>query len=365
MTLDLYFARRFLRAFGMVFGAILGFVVLLEMIEQIRRFDTSDVGLPEALELALLAAPETLYTILPLVVLLATLVLCLGLARSSELVIARGAGRPALATLSGPLVTAALLGGLGVAAMNPIVAATMLQYDIASARYAGSGGNVLSVSAEGLWLRQGVEGGQTVIRAARAAPDGSRFYGMTFIAFGADGTPTRRIEAETGRLVPGAWELTGVKDWPLSSAANPEQEAVRLDSMSLPSDLTMDRIRDSVGAPSAVPIWELPGFIRQLEAAGFSAVQHRVWLHMELALPLLLVAMTLIGASFTMRHSRMGKTGQMVLIALLLGFGLFLLRNFAQVLGDNGQIPAALAAWSPPLAGTLAALGLLLHLEDG
>ena len=36
-----------------------------------------------------------------------------------------------------------------------------------------------------------------------------------------------------------------------------------------------------------------------------------------------------------------------------------------QVLGENGQIPVAMAAWSPPLAATLASLALLLHLEDG
>jgi lipopolysaccharide export system permease protein len=41
------------------------------------------------------------------------------------------------------------------------------------------------------------------------------------------------------------------------------------------------------------------------------------------------------------------------------------LRNFAQVLGETGQIPALLAAWGPPVAAVMLSLGLLLHLEDG
>ena len=86
---------------------------------------------------------------------------------------------------------------------------------------------------------------------------------------------------------------------------------------------------------------------------------------MELALPLLLTAMVLVAAGFCMRHTRFGKTGQMVLYALLAGFFLFFLRNFAQVLGENGQIPILVAAWVPPLAAALLALSLLLHLEDG
>ncbi len=365
MTLDLYFARRFLKAFGLVFGAFLGFLLLLEMVEQIRRFDTSELGLREAFELALLSAPETLYRILPLIVLLATLVLCLGLARSSELVIARGAGRSGLTSLIGPVLTALVIGALAVAAFNPIVAATSLQYEAKAARYAGGQTSVLSVSDEGLWLRQGGPAGQTVIRASRASRDGTVLYGLTFLSFSPDGVPVSRIEAEEAQLAEGRWDIHDAKEWPLGLTGNPEREAVLRAQMTLTSDLTVDRIRDSFGTPSAVPIWELRRYIAQLETAGFSARQHRVWFHMELAMPFFLVAMMLIGAGFTMRHARFGKTGQMVLFALLLGFTLYFMRNFAQVLGESGQIPAVLAAWSPPVAGILASLGLLLHLEDG
>jgi lipopolysaccharide export system permease protein len=365
MTLDLYFARRFLKAFGMVFGAFLGFLLLLEMVEQIRRFDTSELGLSEAFELALLSAPETLYRILPLITLLSTLLLCLGLARSSELVIARGAGRSGLTSLAGPVTAGLLIGVLAVTALNPIVSATTLQYELKATRYAGGQSSVLSVSDEGLWLRQGSDKGQTVIRASHASRDGTRLFGLTFISFDPDGIPLNRIEADEAQLKPGHWDIVSAKEWPLGQTGNPEREAVIHATLQLPSDLTVDRIRDSFGTPSAVPIWELRGYIKQLEAAGFSARQHRVWFHMELALPFFLVAMMLIGAGFTMRHARFGQTGQMVLYALLLGFGLYFMRNFAQVLGESGQIPAILAAWSPPIAGILASLGLLLHLEDG
>jgi lipopolysaccharide export system permease protein len=75
--------------------------------------------------------------------------------------------------------------------------------------------------------------------------------------------------------------------------------------------------------------------------------------------------MVLLAAGFTMRHVRHGGVGKMVLAAVLAGFGIFFLRNFAQVLGASGQIPVAIAAWSAPVATVLLAVGLLLHLEDG
>jgi len=102
-----------------------------------------------------------------------------------------------------------------------------------------------------------------------------------------------------------------------------------------------------------------------LEDAGFSARRHQVWFQMELARPLFLATMVLIGAGFTMRHSRFGQTGLMVLFAVLLAFGLYFIRNFAQILGENGQIPIFWAAWTPPVAGILLSLGIILHMEDG
>jgi lipopolysaccharide export system permease protein len=118
-------------------------------------------------------------------------------------------------------------------------------------------------------------------------------------------------------------------------------------------------------APYTVPIYELPGFIAQLNAAGFAALQHRIWLQMQLSNPLMLSAMVLIGAGFTMRHTRFGRTGMMVLAAILLGFGVYFIRDFAEVLGESGQLPAALVAWAPPVAAILLAVGVLLHTEDG
>lgn len=365
MTLHLYFARRFLRTFLGVLLIFFAVLMLIGLIEQVRRFGSADAGFATLLVLATLSVPEALYRILPLVMILATLGLFLSLARSSELVVTRASGRSALKSLFAPVILAVLIGLVAVAAGNPIVAATQKQYETMATRLSGEV-STLSVSAEGLWLRQGSRQGQTVIRADRANLDGTELFGVTFLGYDPDGSPTYRIEAERAELVTGAWSITGAKEWRFDTTAPiPEVESFETERMNLASNLTRNQILDSFGTPSAIPIWELPGFIDRLEAAGFSARVHRTFFHMELALPLLLVAMVFVGASFTMRHTRFGRTGMMVLMALGLGFSLYFIRNFAAILGENGQIPVLLAAWGPPVAAVLLPLGLLLHLEDG
>jgi len=365
MILHRYFARRFLMTFLAVFAVFLAMFILLDMVEQIRRFDSEKVGMIGIVKLTLLNVPQGVYRILPLIMILATLTLFLSLARSSELVVTRAAGRSAMRSLISPIIVALLIGIFAVAVFNPIVAATSKQYELAANRHAQGTSSVLSISREGLWLRQGGPEGQTVIRATQTNLDGTELFGVSFMGFGPEGVPTYRIEARSARLTDGAWELTNAKQWRLDGTANPERDASLHDTLRLTSDLTLDRIRDSFGTPASIPIWELSGFIEQLERAGFSARSHRVWLHMELALPLMMVAMVLIGAGFTMRHTRFGRTGAMVLAALGLGFAIYFIRNFAQILGESGQIPHWLAAWSPPTAAILLSLGILLNLEDG
>ncbi|WP_421703681.1 LPS export ABC transporter permease LptG [Aliiroseovarius sp.] len=364
MTLHFYIARRFLRSFVITALILACIFMLMDMLEQVRKYDATQVGFGELLQLVATNMPEWMYRILPLVVILSTLSMFLGLARSSEMVVTRAAGRSALITLVAPVLTVLAIGLVSLAVFNPLAAATAKQYDLLAAKYAGNTSQILSISTEGLWLRQGNDTGQTVIHAQRSGVTGTQLFDVTFFAFDTDGRPLTRIVATEARLDVGRWALRDAKVWDLTSK-NPETRAITHRVYWVASNLTQTQIEDSFGNPSTISIWDLPSFVAQLEQAGFSARAHKVWLQMELATPLFLIAMVLIGAGFTMRHTRFGHTGLMVLMALIFGFGIYFIRNFAQILGENGQIPVMIAAWTPPVAAILMSLGILLHLEDG
>ncbi len=364
MILHRYFAIRFLKAFAGVFAVFFLIMVFLDLVEQLRRFSGTEASLPDIIGLTMLNVPEGIYRILPLIMIIATVALFLSLARSSEMVVTRAAGRSAIRALLSPVTMAFMIGVFGVAMLNPIVAATSREFEARSNALRGED-RVLTLGSTGLWLRQGDSDSQTVIRAEGANLDGTELMNATFLTFSPEGTPQERIAAAQARLIDGAWFLEDTKIWPLQGVITPEANADEQATFILPSTLTPDQIRDSFGTPSSIPIYDLPAFIARLQAAGFSAQRHEVWLQTELALPVFLVAMVMIGASFTLRHQRGGRTGMMVLFAILLSFGIYFIRNFAAILGENGQLPAALAAWAPPVAAIGLALGFLLHKEDG
>lgn len=364
MILHTYFARRFAVSCAVTFAGFCLLMGLIELMDQLRRFG-QDTGFGEIVQLSLLDLPSGVYDVLPLMMALATIAMFLGLSRSSEMIVTRSAGRSALRALIAPLMVTLIIGAVAVGVFNPIVAATTKEFETREARLRSDGPSLLSFSGNELWLREGSAESQTVIRADRTNLDGTLLREVTFLTFAPEGGPTRRIEATSAQLTPGGWDLTDAKVWPLNQSGVTEANASVHATLRVPSTLTADEIRDSFGDPASISIWQLPAFIKRLEVAGFSPTRHQVWFQMELALPAFLTAMVLVGASFTMRHQRSGRTGWMVLIAVLISFGLFFLRNFAQILGENGQIPAILAAWAPPVAAVGASLGLLLHLEDG
>ncbi|WP_376872583.1 LptF/LptG family permease [Albirhodobacter sp. R86504] len=160
MKLSLYIARRFLRATFMVVGAFFVILYVIEILEQLRRFGGNGVGFGEAAFLAALVVPERIYTVLPILMMLSGVVLFIGLARSSELVVIRAAGRSALTMLIAPVVTTILLGAAAVAVGNPILAASAQRYEDLAAQYragalTGGSDTRISIGSEGLWLRQG------------------------------------------------------------------------------------------------------------------------------------------------------------------------------------------------------------------
>lgn len=366
MTLGFYVADRFLRAFFKVLLIILALIMLSQFIENLRKFGEQTESVRPLLELTLLQIPSTLNRLFPLVMMLSSLTLFLGLARSSELVVTRASGVSALRLVFIPVCLAILFGMIATAVFNPIVAATTKRHNLLEDTITNTNRSVLSVSRNGLWLRQAFEGQQAVIQARRSSPDGATLFGVEFHVFDNKGILVERVAARSATLRENKWVLTDVRRWFVAGDGSQAAQPIRrMNQDTILTDLTPSQILDSFAPPQTISFWDLPGFIKGLEQSGFSATRHKQFFQSALAAPILFAAMVLIGAGATMRHIRFGNVGIMVLLTVLAGFILYSLNNVFTSFGAAGSIPAPLAAWAPSTAAIFLSLGLLLHLEDG
>jgi lipopolysaccharide export system permease protein len=366
MTLYYYIARKFFYNVLRVQLALFALLLLIVITDVMRFFSERGVEAKVYIQLISVTLPESMSTTFPLVLLLGSMFTFLGMSRSSELVIVRASGISALKMLLAPMVVTILIGLFMISAWNPILAATIRKTSEIRAEYTGNGGNQLSISRDGLWLRQTGENSNFIIQARNSSRSGDILYGVRFHEFSTEGDLVRRIEAPRAELQPGAWKLSNATQWRFLDKNLFESADIRpYSEIILPTDLTSDRILSSFAAPKTISVWKLPAFIDQLNASGFSSVRHEVFLQSQYATPLMLVAMMLIGAAFSLRHARFGHAGVMALMAILSGFLLFAIKNVAESLGQAQEVPILLATWAPSTAAALFALAFVLHLEDG
>jgi lipopolysaccharide export system permease protein len=366
LTLSLYIARAFTQAVLGMLAGLTGLAALFDMVELLRR----SASHPQAtfdivVEIAVLRLPWIAMQILPFAVLTGSILALWRLTRSSELVVARAAGISAWGFLAAPVLCAVLLGAFATTAVTPLSAVMRAGAQALEDRYLGSGAGPLALNGGQIWLRQSDRGldpqGVAILHALTVAARGSLLTAQQVSVFRLDGHdhPVQRIEAARAELAPGEWVLDDART--LTPGRLPDAPH----RLTLPTDLTVERVQESFAPPDTLSVWALPGFIRLLDRSGFSSISHRLHFQALLALPLLCGTMCLLGAAFSLRSQRRGGVAQMLGSGVAAGFALFVISKLAEEFGQSGVLPPLLAAWAPALAGLMFSVALLLHLEDG
>jgi lipopolysaccharide export system permease protein len=360
-TISSYIARQFFTWFCGVYGAMLSISFLLDYIELLRRGATKPgVTLGVLLEMAALKLPHTAQEVMPFGVLFGTMLAFWRLTRSNELIVARAAGLSVWQFLTPAVLVALVVGTLAVTVFNPIAASMQATYEQLEAQFLRQTGDQMALMNSGLWLRQGEPGGgQVIIHGNRLAAPELLLGEVTLFYLNRQHQFTARIEAKRAQLDDGTWIIDNAERWGNSDQSEPVPQ------IRLPTKFTTRRIEESLASPDTMSFWSLPGFISLLEKSGFSAQRHRLQFNILLARPLLLAAMVLVAATFSLRMQRRGGVTIMIIGGVAAGFILYFVSNIVFALGLSAKLPVFLAAWTPTVIAMTFGVSMLLHLEDG
>jgi lipopolysaccharide export system permease protein len=359
-TLSRYLGRQVVIGIGIALFGLAMVALVADVIELLRRaYGRPGVRLGTVLLMASLHLPFLIQKLMPFGVLFGTMLTFQRLTRTHELVAARAAGISVWQFLTPALLVALGLGIATVVAFNPVASILVARYEALDRTLLEQDSSLISVAPGGLWLRQRDADHDFLIHARQMNPDNGMLEHVVVFAFAADGQFTERIDAAHAHLQPGFWQLLN----PLLS--KPDGSSRKEPILEIPTDLTPFGIQESFAAPETLSFWDLPGFIDDLEAVGFSAREHRLYWHGLLALPLLLAAMLLIGTTSSLRLVRYGGTALLIGGGLTTGFLFYIISDVVFAVGLSGRLPAILAAWTPAGVAVLLGLTTLLHLEDG
>jgi lipopolysaccharide export system permease protein len=360
-TFSFYIARHFLLGVGVVLAILTAIIVLFDALEILRRAHSRNVPFAIILEMLLMKFPSRIQEVLPFTVLLGGILSFGRLTRSSELIVARAAGVSVWQFLAPAIITSFIAGVFLVTVFNPMAATMVSRFEQLEAKYLRGGSSMLSISESGLWLRQQNEfnEGKTILHASSFSSETMELFDVTFFIFGESNSFERRIDAEEAKLTQQSWEVKK------ALITTPGEAAVKKDFFNLETNLSTEQIQESFAPPETISFWELPGFIRMLKEAGFSALRHSLYWHNVLVIPFFLSAMVFFAAAFSLRPPRYGKTGALMAGGVFVGFLIRFLSDLVSAVSLSGSIPVALAAWAPIGIIVFVGTALLLHLEDG
>ena len=359
-TFAAYISRQFLIWWFGIFLVLVALIALFDTIEIMRRTASlKNVTITDIMAMVLFKLPHLAQKAIPFTVLFGGMLAFWRLNRHHELVVARSSGVSAWEFLTPVIIVAAVIGVVKVAVYNPFASAMMFRYEQLEARYFKGDHSLAAISGKGLWLRQPIPGGNYILHASKITPSTMSLRNVIVFKFRGAENFVSRIDAEKATL--------GVKKWHLENVriTAPEKPLSTLEKLSIPTNLTQENIQDSFAKPETMSFWALPGFIKILEKAGFSGLRHRLYWHSQLADPILLCAMILFAASFTMRPTRRGGATGIIIVGVATGVLIYFSTDVAYALGLSSRLPVFLAAWSPAAVGCLLGAGLLFHLEDG
>lgn len=358
-TLGRYFLRRYLVTCFWFFVGVSGIIFLADFSETARRLSwLPGYTVQAGLGLTAMRLPLILQQTVPFIMLFAGMTTLIMLNRRYELVVTRAAGMSVWQFLS-PIIAGALgIGILVILAINPLAAwgqreSLSLEAGWRKSGSAASGPEIIP------WLRQTSDNHDTIIGAKSFGSNGTSLTDVVLIHIDNDRNIILRQDAKSAILEDGYWLLNDVTE------TRPGSIPAHLETARVSTNLRQEFVQETLSRPETVAFQDLPRKIEAARSFGISTGALETQFHSLLSLPLLLVAMTMIAATVSLKFSRFAQSRSVILGGILSGFMLYVVTQLVRAFGSSGVVPPSIAVWVPVVVALALGATILLHQEDG
>jgi lipopolysaccharide export system permease protein len=360
LILDGYVIREWLFYFAILLVAFCGIYVIFDFFQILGDVIRNHISMGVVFDYYRYLAPQVLYLMFPLSILVATLVSLGLLTKSNEMTAVRSAGI-SLYRIAAPILIAAMLSSAAMFALeDEYLPETNQQQDA---------------------LRNQIKGkpAQTYLRPDRQWIFGlsDRIYNYRFFdadknvfanlsVFELDPKDFRlkkRIYAERAVWEPpmNAWVLE--QGWVRDLAGGRVTAYTPFSVQTFPELSEAPSYFKKEVKPSAqMNVLELRRYIKELSQSGFDVVRLTVQLYSKFSYPLMALVVAIIGIPFAFTT---GRKGAIAGIAASIGIAILYWASSSlfEAMGNLSMLPPALAAWSPDILFGLGGIYLFLRVQ--
>ena len=342
---------------GFVTLAFLALFLFFDLVDELRWVNQGAAGgyhLRHALIYVSLLAPNRLYELLPITVLIGTIVVMARLAQNSEFTILRTSGL-------GPWRALQTLLGLGVMftvmtfAIGDYVAPAADRYgQLLRSRFMGQ----ITVGQTGAWLKEKQAYHSYAVNVGTLQLDGNMRH-VKIIEFDNLGRLVSTTQAQAGSFgLDDAWNLENVDRTDFNGAEGKEGIAsrVKLPTSRWPTSLTAEMVSVALLNPERMPIVDLFQYMRHLDSNGQASQRYEIGFWRKVFYPLSCLVMVVLALPFAYLHFRAGGISTYVFIGVMTGISFFLLNNLFGHFGNLRNWQPWLAAAAPGMIYSLLSL---------
>jgi len=350
MLLSRYLIKAFLLRF---MALLLGLVAFLQMLDVLANADAVIEGggppVASLLRYIFLRIPSLIETVAPLAGLLGALTALVVLARNSEIVVMRAAGRSVLSLIGGLIAVGAVLAVFLFLFSDYVV--VRFNSELEDWKNTGYKADGVILTGKGNWVIED----ENVIRVGHVMRNGSVLNDVRIFEKNRSGQIVNIVnvrlaiwEADSytlfevkrvggsGDVAGGAKWVTKLKPDDFHKLANP------------PNELTFD---------------ELEHYSQELSMGSRPEYYYSTWLQRKIAGPVVLALMPLLAAIAAFAHHRSGSTVMVIVWGISLGFLFIVTDNILLAMGQFGALPPFAAAWLPLFLFATIGLWIVINLE--
>ena len=363
LILDEYVLKQFLSTFAMVLATFVMLLLVFTFFELLGDIIRNRTPLVTVGAYLMNLTPNMIYTITPLSVLIAVLVVFGLLNRSSELTAMKASGVSLYRIVLPVMVIAAALAVFLFAFDQLYLPKANRRQEALRNIIKGRPAQTMAKPGQN-WIFGRQQPGQPgrIFYYEYFDTDQDSFGNITVFEFNPDTfSITRRIFAASARWDP------QIEKWVFEHGWERDFNGDEISNYS-PFELnTFPEIREQpqyfkkeVRLSTEMSFEELSAYIRDLRQSGFDTIRLRVQLNRKLAYPIITLVMAVLAVPFALS---MGKRGSLAGIGVAIGVAItyFVVSGAFEAMGNVNLLPAVLAAWSPDVIFALAGGYLLLR----
>ena len=345
-------SRYLMRSFVGYFVALLGgLVVFLQTLDLLATSNEILAGggppISSLMRYVSLRAPSLIETLAPLAGLLGALMALMGMARNSEILAMRAAGRSVFSLVGGLVAI-----GIGLSAVLFLFSEFVVvpaNSGLQEWRNAGFKADGQIKEDDNSWLVEG----NTIIRVGHVAREGQVLNDIHLFR---QGTHADVTEIVTVRLA--VWENDHWTMFDVARVGGADTTAPTWDTHLRPEHFIHEQAH-----PNQLSLNALQEYVGKVSVGSRPTYFYETWLQQKIAGPIVLALMPLLAAIAAFSHHRQGSPALTIVWGITFGFMFIIIDNILLAMGQFGSLPPSFAAWLPLAMFATGGVWLVFNLE--